>query len=276
MFEDKDYIKNLVNQRDDDKIVIPLYVQIYGKKYSLLELKNVKVRFTESAFKVGYGTADALFMPNSFPVKRILDFDVITVFTEYDDKMDRTIRYMVFESGDLELPDAEEKDKLSEEIHGYFDMLYNHTKNVVDEYFKALIAEDTVPIIPKDEPKKEESVVEEDPLDELRKEIAEYSQDDEESPFEEDPEEIDEEEASEVTFEFEDDSDDDTETVSGIIVETDRTGTEIRKATSVEFISQGETNDDYLSEGIEFGNGQVDVLGNETNDEDYSTDFDVF
>ena len=218
MFEDKDYIKNLVNQRDDDQIVIPLYVQIYGKKYSLLELKDVKVRFTEGAFKVGYCTADALFMPNSFPINRIRDFDVITVFTEYDDKKDRTIRYMVFESGNIDLPDVEEKDKLSEEICSYFDMLYTHVKDVVDEYFKSLIAEETVPIIPKEEPKKEapklnEETPEEDPLEALRKEVAEYSQDDdseeEESPFEDDPEEVDEEEASEVAFEFGDESEDD-------------------------------------------------------------------
>ena len=307
MFEDKDYIKNLVNQRDDDQIVIPLYVQIYGKKYSLLELKDVKVRFTEGAFKVGYGTADALFMPNSFPINRIRDFDVITVFTEYDDKKDRTIRYMVFESGNIDLPDVEEEDKLSEEICSYFDMLYTHVKDVVDDYFKSLIAEETVPIIPKEEPKKEEPAVEEeDPLEALRKEVAEYSQDDEdESPFEEDPEEVDEEEASEVAFEFEDENEedeyprvtgggiigqetadfingegkysDDTETIPGLIVETDKTGTEVTKATKVEFISQGKTNDDYLAEGVEFGNGRVDMFGNEEEiDDDYSTDFDVF
>ena len=312
MFEDKDYIKNLVNQRDDDQIVIPLYIQIYGKKYSLLELKDVKVRFTEGAFKVGYGTADALFMPNSFPINRIRDFDVITVFTEYDDKKDRTIRYMVFESGNIDPPadeyinfDKEEDDKLSEQIRTYFEMLYNHTKNVVDEYFKSLIAEETVPIIPKDKPKKEgpkfneglreysgelskyssswdpefvnEETPEEDPLEALRKEVAEYSQDDdseEESPFEEDPEEVDEEEASEVAFEFEDENEEDeyprvtgggilgqetvdfingegkyssddylSETTPALIVETDKTGTKIVSATKVDVVT-----DDYSTD----------------------------
>lgn len=312
MFEDKDYIKNLVNQRDDDQIVIPLYIQIYGKKYSLLELKDVKVRFTEGAFKVGYGTADALFMPNSFPINRIRDFDVITVFTEYDDKKDRTIRYMVFESGNIDPPadeyinfDKEEDDKLSEQIRTYFEMLYNHTKNVVDEYFKSLIAEETVPIIPKDKPKKEgpkfneglreysgelskyssswdpefvnEETPEEDPLEALRKEVAEYSQDDdseEESPFEEDPEEEDEEEASEVAFEFENENEEDeyprvteggilgqetvdfingegkyssddylSETTPALIVETDKTGTKIVSATKVDVVT-----DDYSTD----------------------------
>lgn len=305
MFEDKDYIKNLVNQRDDDQIVIPLYVQIYGKKYSLLELKDVKVRFTEGAFKVGYCTADALFMPNSFPINRIRDFDIITVFTEYDDKKDRTIRYMVFESGNIDLPDVEEEDKLSEEICSCFDMLYTHVKDVVDEYFKSLIAEEDHPIIPKEKPKKEgpkfneglreysgelskyssswdpefvnEETPEEDPLEALRKEVAEYSQDDdpeEESPFEEDPEEVDEEEASEVAFEFGDENEEDeypkvtgegilgqetvdfindegkyshddylSETTPALIVETDKTGTKIVSATKVDVIT-----DDYSTD----------------------------
>jgi hypothetical protein len=232
MFDDKEWIKKLVNMRDEDQIVIPLYVQIYGKKYSLLELDTIKVRFSEGAFKIGYGTADSLFMPNSFPINRIRDFDVITVFTEYDNEKDRTIRYMVFESGNIDLPDVEEKDKLSEEICSYFDMLYTHVKDVVDGYFKALIAEEEHPIIPREEPKKEEPIVDEEEEDE--------------------------------------------ETVSGLIVETDKTGTGIKKATEVEFITQGNTEDDHLAElRQEVAEFQKEDT-TEEEDEDYSTDFDIF
>lgn len=239
MFDDKEWIKKLVNMRDEDQIVIPLYVQIYGKKYSLLELDTIKVRFSEGAFKIGYGTADSLFMPNSFPINRIRDFDVITVFTEYDNGKDRTIRYMVFESGNIDLPDVEEKDKLSEEICSCFDMLYTHVKDVVDGYFKALIAEEEHPIIPREEPKKEEPIVdeedeEEDPLDELRKEVAEYSQDDEDDKL--------------------------------LIVETDNTGTKIMSATEATL---------DLSKDVEIGNGLVDMFGNEVND-DYLSEEDEY
>lgn len=193
MFDDKEWIKKLVNMRDEDQILIPLYVQIYGKKYSLLELDTIKVRFSEGAFKIGYGTADSLFMPNSFPINRIHDFDVITVFTEYDNEKDRTIRYMVFESGNIDLSDAEEKDKLSEEICSCFDMLYTHVKDVVDDYFKALIAEEEHPIIPREEPKKEELIVDEE----------------EEDYFDDYVDEENEEESSEMTMEFEDVDDED-------------------------------------------------------------------
>jgi hypothetical protein len=263
----------IVNMRDEDQIIIPLYVQIYGKKYSLLELDQIKVRFVEATFKVAYGTADALFMPNSFPVNRVRDFDIINVFTEYDNVKDRTIRYMTFESGDV---DVKEDNKLDEQIHMYFEALFNRVKEIVNNYFKSLIAQEEHPIIPKEEvpmqvgikeytgelseyssssiwdPKfVNEETPEEDPLEALRKEVAEYSQDDdseEESPFEEDPEEVDEEEASEVAFEFGDENEEDgypRVTEEGII------GKE-----TVDFINgEGKYSDD---------------------NEDYSTDFDIY
>lgn len=228
MFNDREYIKKIVNMRDEDSIVIPLYVQIYGNKCSLLDLDTIKKRFSRSAFKVGYATADALFMNNSFPVNRIGEFDLVNTFTEYDESMERQIRYTVFEAGDV---DVKENDKLSEEIHMYFECLFNNVRERVDAHFKSLIEQESVPLIPKHIPVADENdedipypsaddeddeYVEEDTLEDLRKEVAEYSQDDE---------------------------------------------------------------DDYLSEGIEMGDGQVDVLGNEVIEEydtDYSTDFDVF
>ena len=210
MFEDKDYIKNIVGMRDDDAIVIPLYIQIYGQKYSLLELDTIK-------------------MNNSFPVNRIGEFDLVNTFTEYDESMERQIRYTVFESGDV---DVKEDDKLGEEIHMYFECLFNNVRERVDAHFKSLIEQESVPLIPKHIPVADENdedipylsaddeddeYVEEDALEDLRKEVAEYSQDD------------------------------DSETISN----------------------------DYLSEGIEMGDGEVDVLGNEVND-DYLSEGDGY
>lgn len=276
MLENRDWIKNLVNMRDEDTIIIPLYIQIYGQKYSLLNLDEIKKRFSPSAFKIGYGTADAWFMKNSFPVNRINDFDLIDTFNEYDAKNERNIRYTVFESGDV---DVVEGDSLSEEIHMYFDLLFNNVKERVDAYFKSLIESETVPFIPEDKPKKEEEPTqvgikeytgelskyssswdpkfvneddEEDPLDELRKEVAEYSQDDdseEESPFEEDPEEVDEEEASEVAFEFGDENEED----------------EYPRVTERGLIGK---------ETVDFINGEGKYSDDDNGD--YSTDFDIY
>ena len=296
MLEDRTWVKNLINSRDDDEIIIPLYVQIYGKKYPLLKLDEIKKRFSPSAFKVGYGTADAWFMKNSFPVHRISEFDLVDTFSEYDSENERNIRYTVFESGDV---DTSEENKLNEEIHMYFDLLFNNVKERVDAYFRSLIESENVPIVPEDKPKKEEVPMqvgikeytgelseycsscwdpkfvneddEEDPLDELRKEVAEYSQDDEDDKL--------------------------------LIVETDNTGTEIVSATEATLdlpkdveIGDGladmfgnEVNDDYLSEedgyprvteGGLIGKETVDFINGEgkysDDNEDYSTDFDVF
>ena len=297
MLEDRTWVKNLINSRDDDEIIIPLYVQIYGKKYPLLKLDEIKKRFSPSAFKVGYGTADAWFMKNSFPVHRISEFDLVDTFSEYDSENERNIRYTVFESGDV---DTSEENKLNEEIHMYFDLLFNNVKERVDAYFRSLIESENVPIVPEDKPKKEEEPTqtgikeytgelseyssssiwdpkfvneddEEDPLEELRKEVAEYSQDDEDDKL--------------------------------LIVETDNTGTEIVSATEATLdlpkdveIGDGlvdmfgnEVNDDYLSEedgyprvteGGLIGKETVDFINGEgkysDDNEDYSTDFDVF
>lgn len=132
---DKDKIMKLINMRDEDQIIIPLYVQIYNKRYSLLELGEIKTRFTKGCFKVGFGTADALFMKNSFPTRRFNEFNIIDIFTEYDDEKDVTVRYMVFESSDIE----DDGSKLIEQVNYYNNMLYEHTWNLVDAYIKKMI-----------------------------------------------------------------------------------------------------------------------------------------
>lgn len=260
MLEDRTWVKNLINSRDDDEIIIPLYVQIYGKKYPLLKLDEIKKRFSPSAFKVGYGTADAWFMKNSFPVHRISEFDLVDTFSEYDSKNERNIRYTVFESGDV---DTSEENKLNGEIHMYFDLLFNNVKERVDAYFRSLIESENVPIVPEDKPKKEEEPTqtgikeytgelseyssssiwdpkfvneddEEDPLEELRKEVAEYSQDDEDDKL--------------------------------LIVETDNAGTEIESVTEATL---------DLPKDVEIGDGLVDMFGNEVND-DYLSEEDGY
>lgn len=257
MLENRDWIKSLINMRDEDVVIIPLYIQIYGQKYSLLNLDEIKKRFSPSAFKIGYGTADAWFMKNSFPVNRINDFDLIDTFNEYDTDNERNIRYTVFESGDV---DVVEGDSLTEEIHMYFDLLFNNVKERVDAYFKSLIESETIPFIPEDKPKKEEEPTqtgikeytgelskyssswdpkfvneddEEDPLEQLRKEVAEYSQDEDDKL---------------------------------LIVETDNTGTKIVSATEATL---------DLSKDVEIGNGLVDMFGNEVND-DYLSEEDGY
>lgn len=132
----EELIKKLINQRREDEVVFPLYVQIYNNRYSLLELDQIKIRFTPGVFKVGFGTADALFMKNSFPINRANEFDVVSIFMEYDDENSRNVRYTVFETSDIE---HDASDSLATEIHGYVEMLCNHVTKQVDDHIKQLL-----------------------------------------------------------------------------------------------------------------------------------------
>lgn len=243
MINDRELIERFINMREDDELVIPMYVNLYGKYYAVNELDKIKVRFTPASFKIGFGTADALFMNNSFPTHRISEFDFVDVFNVYDSNKERNIRYTIFESSDVEV---KEDDKLTNEIHKWFEILFNHVKEIVDSHFKSLVESDTVPIIPKEkEPEKVE--------------------DEEESIFEDDPEDIDEDEASEVAFEFGDTEEEERDPLE-----------ELRKEVAEYSQDDSETvSDDYLSEGIEMGDGQVDILGNEVND-DYLSEGDGY
>ena len=272
MLEDRSWIKTVVDMRDADAIVIPLYIQIYGKKYSILDMNSIKKRFAPSAFKIGYGTADSMFMKNSFPVNRINEFDLIDTFYEYDSENDINVRYTVFESGDV---DDTESNKLNEEIHMYFDLLFNNVKENVDAYFKSLIESENVPIIPKDKPKKEEVPMQVG-IKEYTGELSKYS-----SSW--NPEFVNEGNEEDSLDELGEEASEDlmrrykgmTDIIPGLIVETDNTGTEIKKATSVEFITQDETDDDYLSEESVMFN-EVFLNYEDDEDDDYSTDFDIF
>lgn len=234
MLEDRNWIRTVVDMRDADAIVIPLYIQIYGKKYSILDMNSIKKRFAPSAFKIGYGTADSMFMKNSFPVNRINEFDLIDTFYEYDSENDINVRYTVFESGDV---DDTESNKLNEEIHMYFDLLFNNVKENVDAYFKSLIDSENVPIIPKEHVE-----------DNLAKSIPIVEEDDDDS------------------------LDDNEEDKYPRVTEGGLLGKE-----TVDFINgEGKySDDDYLSEeSVMFNEGFLNYEDDE--DDDYSTDFDIF
>ena len=303
MFYDKEYVKKLVNMRDDDKIVIPLYIQIFGKKYSLLQLDVVKKRFSKNIFKVGYATADALFMNNSFPVNRIGEFDLIDTFTEYDTDMERNIRYTVFESGDV---DVKEDNELDNEIHMYFDCLFNRVKSHVDEHFKSLIEQEDVPIIPKEniEPLKLPESLEEFDRNMMTEQSIEYNDEEDENE-----EYIEPEIPEHIPVADEDEDDEDipypsADDVYDEYVEEDPLN-DLRKEVS-EYSQDDNTDDDYLSEneypkvteGGIIGKETVDFINDEgkysddndytksmkqneafkyvDDDNDYSTDFDIF
>ena len=257
MFEDKEWIKRMINMRNDNQIVIPLYIQIYGKKYSLLEMDKINKRFSESAFKIGYGTADGLFMNNSFPTEKANEFNIINSFSQYDNDKDVYIRYTVFESGMVE----DDDNKLYEEINMWFNRLFNHVKDIVDSYFKSLISEENVPIIPKEEPKKEDSKFNEG-IREYSGELSNYS-----SSW--NPEFVNEE-----TLEEDDIADNNND----ILYASDNDNNDMDDVDNDSVFDDYEYNEDdiYTDESSDVTMEFDDDDNDDSLDEDFSTDFDIF
>ena len=138
MINDKDKIKKIIDMREDDEIVIPLYVQINGKRYEILEMDKINVRFNPYTFNVGFGTSDSLFIKNSFPVNRINEFKLIEGFNVQDEDTLANIRYTIFESGYID--NVKDDDVLGNNINKYFECLYDKCKEYSDNYFKELIS----------------------------------------------------------------------------------------------------------------------------------------
>ncbi|MBR5297013.1 MAG: hypothetical protein IKU29_03985 [Parabacteroides sp.] len=138
MINDKDKIRKIIDMREDDEIVIPLYVQINGKRYEILEMNKINVRFNPYTFNVGFGTSDSLFIKNSFPVNRINEFKLIEGFNIQDEDTLANIRYTIFESGYID--NVKDDDVLGNNINKYFECLYDKCKEYSDNYFKELIS----------------------------------------------------------------------------------------------------------------------------------------
>lgn len=278
MINDKDKIKKIIDMREDDEIVIPLYVQINGKRYEILEMDKINVRFNPYTFNVGFGTSDSLFIKNSFPVNRINEFKLIEGFNVQDEDTLANIRYTIFESGYID--NVKDDDVLGNNINKYFECLYDKCKEYSDNYFKELISGNiSLSMNSLNKPKedvKDIPVEEEKDDDILYATLGNDNPDYEESVNEPKKEEIPMQigikeytgELSEYSsswnpkFFNEDDKEDYLD--------------ELRK--EVEEYSQDDDDTD-----IEIGDGLVDVFGNEVNDDylsedddDYTTDFDIF
>lgn len=130
---DKDTIIKIINQRNDEEYVIPLYVKMYNTTYPILELDSI-TDFNQSSFKVGFGTSSSMFMKNSFPNQYAFDFDTVSVFKEFDQTYNTEIRYVVFETSMVD-----QVSELHEQIDQYILMLEEYVSEHVKQIKKELI-----------------------------------------------------------------------------------------------------------------------------------------
>lgn len=143
MFDLKDRfsIQKLIDSRDSSHILIPLYVRINKEIYPILEMDKANT-FTPSSFKIGYGTSNSIFIPNSFDQSKLMHFNAIDAFWSYNIESDMAVRYTIFETGRWDDDIDEEDSILCKDINLYYNILSQYVSNVVQEKRKKLIQEE--------------------------------------------------------------------------------------------------------------------------------------
>lgn len=121
-----DYIKNVINSRESDEYIIPLYVKIFNKTFSILELDDID-NYDSSTFKIGFGSSISILSKNSFISKFIYEFNFIQRFNEYSYEENCDTAYIIFESGYVD-----DSSVMHKQINQYVDILGNKAKEVYD------------------------------------------------------------------------------------------------------------------------------------------------
>ena len=124
---DNDFQKSLIDSRNEDQILIPLYVIVCNQKYSVLDLDTIERRVTPYQFKVAFGTSNSVIVRgNNFPVRLLYNFNVESIFSDVNPITDIQTDYFILEESLF--ADVLEEDpilrKLYEDINNWIQLLY--------------------------------------------------------------------------------------------------------------------------------------------------------
>lgn len=137
-------IMELISAKHPDAYVIPIYVQLYHERYGIDELKEVK-QFNPAGFRVGFGAKISMFDKHSFPPDKMFAYEIETVFSHFNDKLNTDEKFVVFSTIIVkeEKPVGEEysvtispESKINPEAFIYPEAFYNKQSvvhSVVDE-----------------------------------------------------------------------------------------------------------------------------------------------
>lgn len=124
---DNEFQKTLIDSRNEDQTLIPLYVIVCNQKYSVLDLDTIERRVTPYQFKVAFGTSNSVIVrSNNFPVRMLYNFNVETIFSSVDPDTDIQTDYFILEES-LFAGIIEEDPvlrKLYDEINNWIQLLY--------------------------------------------------------------------------------------------------------------------------------------------------------
>ena len=125
--EDKEMIMNIINNRKENELVIPLYVRVGNIRYSLFEVDEIP-DCSPSIFKIGFGSSNSVFTRIKFPNDRLMYFSEAKLFNHFDEDKQILIQYITFESSDVE----DDGSILNENINRYYDILLEYVMSHVE------------------------------------------------------------------------------------------------------------------------------------------------
>lgn len=122
--------RKLIDLRDDEHFVMPLYVVVFNKRYLLTELDEIS-DLSKETFRVGFGSSMERGKTNSFNASLLYKIpSIVSMFEHENDKYLKT-NYIVFES-DRWTHESDEHMKIFDDMNRYYDLLQKRVENIVN------------------------------------------------------------------------------------------------------------------------------------------------
>ena len=141
--EDHELIRRIIDNKDFNKILIPLYVKIFNRTYGITELDDI-TDFSKFSFKVGFGSKNNMTFPksNNFPLGQLQCFYNPTLINYFDEETQLHTTYVVFESDVINEDERRDIElRLIYEVNEYVSLLSNYIESHVAKLKRERIQE---------------------------------------------------------------------------------------------------------------------------------------
>ena len=123
---DTNFQKDVIDSRNEDQFLVPLFVVVCNQRYSILDIDMIK-QIVPSQFKVAFGTSNSVISkPNNFPTRLSYNFNIENIFSIVDPITESQTDYFILIES---LEDTNEEDELLktlyEEINYWIKLLYD-------------------------------------------------------------------------------------------------------------------------------------------------------
>lgn len=127
---DKDIMKTLIDDRNPSHYLIPIYINLFGKKYAILDIGNITQSFPLSAFRVGFGTSHSVIGTKNFPTGEMYKYNCEESFKYTDEETSVDTYYFIIEESFMN----ESDNPIDKEINMWINALYNKVEDNVKRH----------------------------------------------------------------------------------------------------------------------------------------------